>query len=46
MCGSRACRLVGLPRSLWYEEDLSERQARRDAPMIDELNAVLERNGS
>lgn len=46
MSVSRACRLVGLPRSLWYREDPSERQARRDAPVTDALNAVLERNGS
>lgn len=46
MSVSRACRLVGLPRSPWCREDPSERQALRDAPVINALNAVLERNGS
>jgi len=35
---------VGLSRRAWYREDPAERQQERDAPVIDALNALVEKH--
>ncbi len=42
---SKACAIVELSRRAWYREDPAERQLAADQPIIDALNAVVEKHG-
>jgi len=40
---SKSCAVVGLSRRAWYRPDPAKRQFERDQPVVDALNALLER---
>ena len=39
---AKACTLVGFSRRAWYREDPAKAQLERDAPVIDELNGLVD----
>ncbi len=41
---TKACSVVGLSRRAWYREDPAESQQERDAPVIDALNALVDKH--